>query len=551
MCLNQLEAVLGHIGNNTSTLGRYEIVKHLARGGMAEVFLARATGIEGFERHVVIKRIRAEQAHDKSHVQMFLEEARLAATLHHHNIVQVHDIGEQQGEYFFVMEYVHGEDVRTLLAEVSRRGERTPLEHVLTIITAAAAGLHHAHEQCGPNRVPLGIVHRDVSPENILIGYDGGVKVADFGIAKATHRTLRTESGIRKGKVPYMSPEQCVGLPTDRRSDIFALGIVLYESLTMRRLFDDDNDFLTMTAIVQSLIPPPSKVCPEIPPELEAIAMKALAPLPDERYATADHLRLALEAFAAKVGLRTSTTALADYMKAQFGRRVEPWLAEDDEPEIELSIDFDCSGAGSAPVSRDAIRTLSVPRVLMATPASPLVVAHGTKIPGAPGPADESFPLGWQAALAPASSTHVVLPRPHGHRSRWFAASVGAALAIAAAIILVSARSSSSAIPLATEILPASPPGPSVPAPVIEDPPASPPGPRASPPVAEVLPTSPSGPGEPARIVAPVPPAGASGGSATSPAPELVHALPVKKRHHSPRPGAAKKHWDPHTLFPQ
>jgi len=156
--------VLGQLEKRPVTLGRYEVVKHLAQGGMAEVFLARATGIEGFERHVVIKRIRAEQAHDQNHVQMFLEEARLAATLHHHNVVQVHDIGEEQGEYFFVMEYVHGEDVRRILTAVSGHEARPPLEHVLTIITGAAAGLHHAHEQCGPNRVPLGIVHRDVSP---------------------------------------------------------------------------------------------------------------------------------------------------------------------------------------------------------------------------------------------------------------------------------------------------------------------------------------------------------------------------------------------------
>ncbi len=141
----------------TRRLGRYEVIKHLAQSGMADVLLARTTGIEGFERHVVIKRIRAEQARDERYVQMFLDEARLAASLHHHNVVQVNDIGEEGGEYFFAMEYVHGEDARALLTRVSEQDAQVPLEHVLTIVTAAAAGLHHAHEQRAPHRTPLGI----------------------------------------------------------------------------------------------------------------------------------------------------------------------------------------------------------------------------------------------------------------------------------------------------------------------------------------------------------------------------------------------------------
>jgi len=511
--------VSGHAVNTAVTLGRYEVVKHLAQGGMAEVFLARATGIEGFERHVVIKRIRAEQARDKSHVQMFLDEARLAASLHHHNIVQVHDIGEEQGEYFFVMEYVHGEDVRKLLTEVSSRGERVPLEHVLTIVTAAAAGLHHAHEQCGPNRAPLGIVHRDVSPANILVGYDGGVKVADFGIAKATHRTFETESGARKGKVAYMSPEQCVGLPVDRRSDVFALGIVLYESLTVRRLFKDDNDFLTMTAIVQGKIPPPSTSWPDVPPELEAIVMKALSSSPDDRYATADHMRLALEEFAANAGLRTSTTTLADYMKTQFGRRVEPWLVEDDEPEIELSIDFDGSGSGVVHAPEDATSSLGVSHGIVPAPAAPLARARSKAFTAAQRPAEEAHPPGFEGARVPASPGSVVLPRPARRRWRWIAGGVGAVVAIAAASILVLASSDKPAAAPAAIIQS----GQSV----------LPPVPIASPPV-----------------LSPTPPNEAAGaGSDTSTTPDPEPSRPVKKRHHKPE--TSKKHWDPNALFPK
>jgi serine/threonine protein kinase len=513
--------------NTAITLGRYEVVKHLAQGGMAEVFLARAKGIEGFERHVVIKRIREEQAHDEMHVQMFLDEARLAASLHHQNIVQVHDIGEEQGEYFFVMEYVHGEDVRKLLTEVSSRAERVPLEHVITIVTAAAAGLHHAHEQCGPNRAPLGIVHRDVSPANILVGYDGGVKVADFGVAKAAHRTFETESGARKGKVAYMSPEQCIGMPVDRRSDVFALGIVLYESLTVRRLFKDDNDFLTMTAIVQGQIPPPSTVWPQIPPELEAIVMKALAPSPDDRYATADHMRLALEAFAAGIGLRTSSTTLADYMKTQFGRRVEPWLVEDDEPEMELSIDFDGSGSGIVHAPAEALRSSAGPRGAAPAPTAPLARARTRAGGAAAKPVGQPAPVAPETA--PASAASVALPRPVWRRWRrwhWVAAGAGAIAVIAIAISLLSSRGDGPGVTPATLVHPTLPPAP-----------IAPPTPPAPPTVVQTPPNEAPG-----------------SGSDSATAPDLAPQQPVKKRHHTnPRSKSetSKKHWDPHTLFPE
>jgi serine/threonine-protein kinase len=310
------------------SLGRYEILRHLASGGMAEVLLARASGIEGFVRHVVIKRIHPDQAGDKAFVEMFLDEARLAATLHHHHIVQVYDIGQEAGEYFFAMEYVHGEDLSRLLAGVAKKREKVPLDHCATIVTCACAALHYAHDQRGADGRPLGIVHRDISPQNILVGYDGNVKVVDFGIAKAAMRSQETRSGTLKGKVSYMSPEQCTGKAIDRRSDVFALGIVLYELVTAKRLFRGETDFNTMSAIVSGVIPPPSEHRPDLPPALEAIIMQALARSPAERYQTADELRIALEAYAIAAGLRSSTTALADYIKLQFGSRPEPWLPE-------------------------------------------------------------------------------------------------------------------------------------------------------------------------------------------------------------------------------
>ena len=326
-------------------LGRYEVVRHLADGGMAELLLARTTGVEGFERHVVIKRIHSDQAHDGNYVRMFLDEARLAAMLHHHNIVQVHDVGQENGEYFFAMEYVHGEDLRKLLTHLKRNGVRPTLAQVLTIGIPVADALHYAHEMRGPDRMPLGIVHRDVSPANIIVGYDGNVKVVDFGIAKAALRSTETHSGSLKGKVAYMAPEQCLGAEMDRRSDIFSLGIVLWELVTVRRLFKGKSDYVTMSAIVAGKIPRPSKYRPDIPEELEAIIMKALSVSPADRFQTAAELRRALDAFGERSAIRTSTTALADFVKDQLGFRNEPWLDDDSIVEI-LSVDFD-GGGGS------------------------------------------------------------------------------------------------------------------------------------------------------------------------------------------------------------
>jgi serine/threonine protein kinase len=292
---------------------------------MADVLLGRTDGIEGFERHVVLKRIKPEHARDQRFIRMFLDEARVAANLHHQHIVQVHDIGESSGEYFIAMEYIHGEDVRTILSTASKNRAHVPLGYAIAIVSAAAAGLHYAHERRGADKRPLGIVHRDVSPSNILVGYDGSIKVVDFGIAKATMRQ-ETRSGGLKGKVSYMSPEQCKSDEIDRRSDVYSLGVVLYELATTTRLFKGENDYLVMDQIVNGRVSLPRVRRPDLPNELSAIIMRALAPDPERRYFTADELRVALDQFAGKAGLTTSTSAIASYMRKQFGERPEPWL---------------------------------------------------------------------------------------------------------------------------------------------------------------------------------------------------------------------------------
>ena len=308
-----------------SQLGRYTVLKHLASGGMADVLLGRTDGIEGFQRHVVLKRIRPELARDPRFVRMFLDEARLAASLHHQNIVHVHDVGEAAGGYFLAMEYLHGQDLRTILAAASRTRQHIPLGHVLAIVAAAAAGLHYAHERRGADNRPLGIVHRDVSPSNLLVGYDGSIKVVDFGIAKAAAQD-DTRSGSLRGKITYLSPEQCKGERVDRRTDVYGLGVVLYELATTTRLFKGDNDYRVMEAIVQGRVPAPRVRRPDLPEELSAIIVRALAPDPERRYFTADELRVALDHLARKLGLVSSNAAIAAYMRKQFGEQPEPWL---------------------------------------------------------------------------------------------------------------------------------------------------------------------------------------------------------------------------------
>jgi serine/threonine-protein kinase len=364
-----------------SALGRYQILKPLAIGGMAEVLLARATGLEGFERHVVIKRIRPQDAADPDFVKMFLHEARLAAKLHHHHIVQVYDIGSDQGEYFFAMEYVHGQDLRQILTHAVRNKQRVPYGVVATVVIGASAGLHHAHEQL--------LIHRDVTPSNILVGYDGNVKVVDFGIAKAVMDGPATKVGILKGKTSYMSPEQCKGETLDRRTDVFGLGIVAFELATGRRLFKAKSDLETLKLIVEHDAPSPRTIYPDFPVELEAIILKALQRRRETRFQTAAELGAALEEYASNARLRTTGPALATYMENQFGRPLEPWLADSqlsprpidfDEPTT-TSTDFEHEDAtrrsGETPQIED--RTVQLrPR----TPTGPTTI-EGARLPDA------------------------------------------------------------------------------------------------------------------------------------------------------------------------
>ena len=306
-------------------LGRYELVRHLASGGMGSVYLARLSGLGGFERHVVLKTLKSDGL-DEALVPMFLDEARLVATLHHQHIAQVFEVGCDDRTYFLAMEYVHGETVRTVLETAGKHGQILPLDFSLTVVCAAAAGLHHAHERRNPSGSPLGIVHRDVTPSNVIVSYDGSVKLIDFGIAKANDRSTRTRSGIIKGKAGYMAPEQVKGYPVDRRSDVFALGVLAYELTTQRRAFHADSQFEQLERIANGSIVPPSELVSGFPVELEDVVMRALEVDPDDRYPDANALRAELERVTRELGLSLGEGIVIRVLDELYGPRPEPWL---------------------------------------------------------------------------------------------------------------------------------------------------------------------------------------------------------------------------------
>ncbi|MBX7081731.1 MAG: protein kinase, partial [Nannocystaceae bacterium] len=302
-------------------MGRYELIGRLATGGMAELYVARHSGLSGFERTVVIKRVLPHLTEDPEFITMFLDEARIAASLDHPNIAQVTDIDHVRGEYFLAMEYVHGRNLREVLRHAP---EGLPLGLALVVLIGVCAGLHHAHEALGNDGRPLGLVHRDVSPSNVMVAYSGAIKLTDFGIAKAAARTSKTLAGRIKGKIGYMSPEQCRGEEVDRRSDIFSLGIVAYEVLTGARAFHAPNEFAAMARTARGDYIPPQQLRPELPGALVRIVERALATDPDARYPTALHMQLDLEAFAESEARTLSTVELAEFMRERFGTPPHP-----------------------------------------------------------------------------------------------------------------------------------------------------------------------------------------------------------------------------------
>jgi serine/threonine-protein kinase len=304
--------------------GKYTLMRRMAAGGMAELFLALHRSVAGFEKLVVIKRILPSMNQDKAFIEMLLHEARIAATLSHPNIVQIFDVGQIEGKFFIAMEHIHGEDIRSIVRAMKKKNvAEFPIEHALSIVLGMCAGLAYAHEKRDLDGALLDIVHRDISPQNIVVTFTGDVKIVDFGIAKSgTQIGEDTKDGQLKGKVPYMSPEQAAGEPIDWRSDIFAVGVMLFELTTGRRLFKGASEYETLKLICEKDYPSPSQVRPGYPAALDKIVMKALAKRREDRYQSAREMQGDLEAFIREERLPVSEVSLTRWMQSLFEEKL-------------------------------------------------------------------------------------------------------------------------------------------------------------------------------------------------------------------------------------
>jgi serine/threonine protein kinase len=339
--------------------GKYLLLERINVGGMAEIFTAKAFGVEGFERILAIKKILPTMAEDEEFITMFIDEARISVLLNHANIVHIHELGIHEDTYFIAMEYVPGRDLRTFLERYRRRKEIMPTAQAVFIASKICEGLDYAHRKKDARGQDLNIIHRDISPQNILVSYEGEVKLIDFGIAKATNRSQKTQAGILKGKFGYMSPEQVRGLPIDRRSDIFAVGVILYEMLTGERLFVGESDFSTLEKVRNADVPMPRQFNPNISAGLEKVLMKALAGEVENRYQWASDLQEDLMRFLLADDAIYSSKHLSGYMKEAFAEdlvreaeRMERYASIERPEQLETSgITGDISRAPRRPSS--------------------------------------------------------------------------------------------------------------------------------------------------------------------------------------------------------
>jgi serine/threonine-protein kinase len=335
------------VARNPTRIGRYDLITALATGGMGRIYLGRAIGIGGFDRKVVIKTLEVPITADSDPaIAMFLDEARLLGLLHHQHITSIFEVGrDDDGRHYMVLDYVEGFSAHDIVERALQFGTTLPLDFTLTVVSAAANGLHYTHTRKDIDGTPLGIVHRDVTPSNVMVGHDGAVKLIDFGIAMAANRKTKTQTGFVKGKVSYLSPEQVAGRDVDARTDVFALGILLYELTTLHRAFRDSSDLATMQRIKQGKLVRPSQLVADYPVELESIVMRALQVDPRDRFGDADAMRRAIEALGHRLRFVLGDAAVIEIMAQLFepnsvGVNLEPpartdpafeWAASDQD----------------------------------------------------------------------------------------------------------------------------------------------------------------------------------------------------------------------------
>ena len=412
----------GYRGPDVETFGRYELLRKIAIGGMGAVYLARQKGPVGFQKLLVVKRLLPHLSEDDEFIEMFLDEGRIAAHLNHPNIAQIYDLGDVDGQYFIAMEYVHGEAVGPLGLRAQQRKLAIPLALKCRIIADAAAGLDAAHNARSPSGRKLALIHRDVSPQNVLVGYNGGVKLIDFGVAKASGKFSQTVVGTIKGKHAYMSPEQARGEPLDHRSDIFGLGTVFYELLTHQRLFKRDTEIATLKAVVGTKIVPPSELSADIPKELDAIVLKALARKRDERFASAGEVQLALDEFLVQHKLHATPAHLAAFMQDTYSEELEEErLAA--EPTVihydpRLAARQQAAAAAAAAGDTGGSAPKAAPRGAPVPPrrpgaSSPSAPALPSKTPAGVS-ASSTTPMGPRRTGAGSSTTAAPVPRGQG-----------------------------------------------------------------------------------------------------------------------------------------
>jgi serine/threonine-protein kinase len=298
---------------------------------MAEIYLARKSGIRGFEKQVVVKRILPQLVRQKEFVEMFFDEARIASRLKHPNIVEIYDLGQEGEDYFIAMEYLDGETLREVIVESINRGDSLPPTHAAFVMAQICDGLDYAHELADYSGAPLGIVHRDVSPNNIILLHSGGVKLVDFGVAKTRVQLHRTEVGVLRGKLSYMSPEQCLGKPLDARSDVFSAGVVMWELLAQRRLFRRDSQQKTIEAILTAQIPLVKNYRLGVPPALDAVARRAMERNIDSRYQSAGEMAGEIRRCLLNLDAVVGDNEIGEFVRTLFGGQPQKTHEESEE----------------------------------------------------------------------------------------------------------------------------------------------------------------------------------------------------------------------------